>query len=119
MFHNLISITLQCVKFTSKSFDSFLEVTSTYNSIVTLHAICCTHVSVKHLDKALSNYVKIKYCILDVEILSVVELHEVAEMTNTLAGQVNLDINLIERIPSMLLHHHVDAYRSLNPTGQH
>ena len=84
-----------------------------------LKCVSCGDITVGQLKYALEQIPTLRYCDVECNLQKVVDVHVFAEIANNLVGEVNLNLNNLEMIPSKL---HDDTeeqlYRAPWPKGQ-
>ncbi|XP_056016676.1 uncharacterized protein LOC125672222 isoform X2 [Ostrea edulis] len=77
----------------------------------------CSQISVGQLKCVLEEIPSLKYCDVECDVRSTEDMHIFAEIANQFVGQVNLNLNNLEEIPSVLLKYRRSKYRTPWPTG--
>lgn len=112
----LQSLTLRNFRF-QNSFLFFL-IALTHLKLTCLSFYLCSKISVGELKCVLEGIPSLKYCDIECDVSSTEDMHIFAEIANQFVGQVNLNLNTLESIPSVLLKYKRSDYRASWPTGQ-
>ncbi|XP_048770690.1 uncharacterized protein LOC125676862 isoform X2 [Ostrea edulis] len=83
-----------------------------------LKFVLCDYRTVGELKCILEILPTLRYCDVACNLETVLDYHVFAEIANELVGQVNLNLNTLEMVPSRLLRHKRAEYRAKWPTGQ-
>lgn len=83
-----------------------------------LKLVFCDNRTVGELKCVLEKIPTLKFCDVECNLETVLDYHVFAEIANELLGQVNLNLDTLEMVPSCLLRHTRAEYRAKWPTGQ-
>lgn len=100
-----------------KNFFQLLDSLS-HAKLLVLKLVFCDNRTVGELKCVLEKIPTLKFCDVECNLETVLDYHVFAEIANELVGQVNLNLDTLEMVPSFLLRHTRAEYRAKWPTGQ-